>query len=421
MILHGNERGFGAELAQHLMNARDNEHVTLHAIDGFISGDLLGAFAESEALSKATQCRNYLYSLSLNPPDYADVPAQVFEETISRIEQSLGLAGQPRAIIFHEKKGRRHCHCVWSRIDPVQIKAINLPHTKRRLMEISYDLYMEHKWRMPEGMKDQRRRDPYNYTHQEAGQAKRAKRDPKELKALLKQCWEQSDSHAAFAVALNAEGFELARGDRRGAVAVDINGEVYSLSRGCGVKIKELKARIGSFDELPNVEQAIDTLKSVPIAENQPTESPNDNLASEAFGKERKALVRTQRSEREALRLQQEQRRIIETKNRQSCMPRGLKALWSRLTGSYKQIVKELDVEATACDLRDERERHELIQYHLKQCKVLEIQFQQSQTQKQSISSELQKTFGNAIRRHDKKAKSKRPRQRRNRHSPSRQ
>ena len=41
MILEGNERGFGAELAQHLLNPKDNDHVTLHAVEGFVADDLL--------------------------------------------------------------------------------------------------------------------------------------------------------------------------------------------------------------------------------------------------------------------------------------------------------------------------------------------------------------------------------------------
>ena len=78
MILEGNERGNGAELARHLMNARDNEHVTVHAVDGFIADDLFGAFAEAEAIAGATQCTNYLFSLSLNPPINAMVKEEEF-------------------------------------------------------------------------------------------------------------------------------------------------------------------------------------------------------------------------------------------------------------------------------------------------------------------------------------------------------
>ena len=74
MILEGNERGFGAELARHLMNVHDNDHVSVHAVDGFIAADLAGAFAECEAIAQGTQCSKYLFSVSLNPPLDATVP-----------------------------------------------------------------------------------------------------------------------------------------------------------------------------------------------------------------------------------------------------------------------------------------------------------------------------------------------------------
>lgn len=54
MILEGNERGFGAQLAHNLLNPRDNDHVTVHVVAGFVANDLLGAFAEAEAISQAT-------------------------------------------------------------------------------------------------------------------------------------------------------------------------------------------------------------------------------------------------------------------------------------------------------------------------------------------------------------------------------
>ena len=55
-------------------------------------------------------------SLSLNPPETESVPIEIFEQAIDAIEKKLGFEGQPRAIVFHEKEGRRHAHCVWSRI-----------------------------------------------------------------------------------------------------------------------------------------------------------------------------------------------------------------------------------------------------------------------------------------------------------------
>ena len=63
-------------------------------------------------------------------------------------------AGQPRAIVFHEKNGRRHAHCVWSRIDAARMRAINMDHSRRKLMDISISLYRDHGWLMPEGFLD---------------------------------------------------------------------------------------------------------------------------------------------------------------------------------------------------------------------------------------------------------------------------
>ena len=68
MILKAAERGGGAQLARYLLAMRDNDHVELHEVRGFVSDDLLSAFREADAIAKGTHCENYLFSASLNPP-----------------------------------------------------------------------------------------------------------------------------------------------------------------------------------------------------------------------------------------------------------------------------------------------------------------------------------------------------------------
>ena len=102
-------------------------------------------------------------------------------------------------------------------------------------MDVSVALYQHYGWAMPEGFRDHTLRDPLNYSRAEAGQARRTGHDPKAMKSLFIRCWEQSDSCASFAAALWAEGFCLARGERRGYVAVDADGKIWSLSRWTGV------------------------------------------------------------------------------------------------------------------------------------------------------------------------------------------
>ncbi len=81
-------------------------------------------------MSLGTRCTQYLFLLSLNPPEASRLPEAAFEEAVDRIEQSLGLAGQPRAIVLHEKDGWRHAHCVWSRIDADTLTTRPMPFFK---------------------------------------------------------------------------------------------------------------------------------------------------------------------------------------------------------------------------------------------------------------------------------------------------
>lgn len=363
MILEGNERGYGSELARHLLNPRDNDHVTVHTVDGFVADDLFGAFAEAEAISNATQCQKYLFSLSLNPPPYADVPVETFEETVAQVEARVGLAGQPRAIVFHEKNGRRHAHAVWSRIDGDELKAINLSHYKRKLTGLSRELYQTHDWEMPAGFRDTADRDPLNYKRQEAGQAKRQKRDPKALKAMFRGCWEASDSKAGFEAALKDQGFLLARGDRRGFVAVDADGKIWSLSRWCGAKPKEMRSRLGSEMGLPSVQDAAAQRQTLP---KQPVDPGNA-----AFEARRAKLVASQRAEREALLKAQEAQRILDIKTRQAQLPKGLRGLLSRATGQYKATLQRFEDESNAVRRRDRVAQHALVTRHLAERQAL--------------------------------------------------
>ncbi|MES2143060.1 MAG: hypothetical protein V4516_01585 [Pseudomonadota bacterium] len=168
MILKGKERGDATQLGRYLLAMRENDHVELHEVRGFISEDLLEAFGEADAIASGTRCRNHLFSLSLNPPQKASVPVEAFEQAIARIEEKLGRTDQPRAVIFHEKDGRRHAHVVWSRINAEQIRAINLPHYKVKLRDVSRQLFLDHGWDMPRGLQNPLLRDPLSYMGEEA-------------------------------------------------------------------------------------------------------------------------------------------------------------------------------------------------------------------------------------------------------------
>jgi hypothetical protein len=142
VIIKGNQRGRARELAAHITNTRDNDHVELHELRGFMSLDLLGALLEIEIAATGTKCQEPFYSVSLNPPkDRAyTYTREDFEKSADLIEDKLGLKGQPRIMIFHEKEGRLHCHVVWSRINQ-RGRAVQLSHSRLKLKDVSRAMY----------------------------------------------------------------------------------------------------------------------------------------------------------------------------------------------------------------------------------------------------------------------------------------
>jgi hypothetical protein len=198
MILKGSQRSGAKALADHLMNDRDNDHVTILEVRGFMTDDLHGALSEAYAISKATQCKQFMFSLSFNPPQDYVGSEQDFLDAADRAEQALGLSGQPRAIIIHEKEGRRHAHVVWSRIDGEEMKAINLSHFKNKLTNLSRELYLDHGWVLPEGLQTNGGKSLLNFSLAEWQQAKRIGVDPREIKQVFRDAWQRSDNIKCF-------------------------------------------------------------------------------------------------------------------------------------------------------------------------------------------------------------------------------
>lgn len=373
MILVGNQRGGAKDLARHLMK-QDNEHVSVHELRGFVADDLDGAFTESYAISRGTKCRQFLFSLSLNPPPDEEVSTADFEAAIDRAEAKLGLTGQPRAVVFHEKEGpggmRRHAHAVWSRIRADEMKAVQMSHSHRKLMDMSRELYLEHGWRMPRGLADQKNRDPRNFTLEEWQHAKRAGRDAKELKASIQDAWAISDTKTAFSNALLERGLWLARGDRRGYVAVDHDGEVYSLSRWAGVKTKQLRERLGDEKSLSSVEDATARMAAAMTRRMDTFQKELDvrkRTERKRYETQRIALVEHQRAQRQALSTAQAQREVKEHQDRQARLRGGVKGLWDRLTGARKRTIEENMREADLARQRDLAERERMVSEQLGQ------------------------------------------------------
>ncbi len=261
MILKGNQRANGADLAVHLMNAFDNERVEIAQVRGTVANDLKGAFAEFEAVALGTKCTQPLYSLSINPSQ--PISRTQYDEAIEAIEQKLGLSGQPRVVVFHEKYGRAHAHVVWSRVKVDTMRAIPMSHDHRKLCDLACDLAHRFGHELPPGLKAWEKKERFEKhkiepTLGERAQAQKSGITPDERRAQITALYEQADSGPAFQAALADAGYVLAKGERRGFVLVDQDGEVHSLSRYiAGHSAKKIRQKLSPLtpDDLPDIDE----------------------------------------------------------------------------------------------------------------------------------------------------------------------
>jgi hypothetical protein len=370
MILKASQRSGAKQLGVHLLRTDENEHVELHEISGFVSETLQGAMNEAYALSKGTKCKQFLFSVSLNPPAHESVRVEVFEKAIKDIEERLGLQGQPRIIVFHEKEGRRHAHAVWSRIDADTMTAKHLPFFKTKLNELAKQLYLDNCWAMPKGFENPKLRDPTSFTLKAWQQAKRVGLDPRELKSAVQDCWKRSDGATAFANALEERGLYLARGDRRGHVVLTLDGEPFALSRLIDGKTKEVNAKLGDPNQLRSVNEtkALIGEKIAPRLSSYINEAKRMAIsAMKPLVEQKQKLTDAHQTARKEFDTKLKDRWDGEQRERSNRTRKGWAGVWDFMTGKYFKVRKQNELEVQFAKERDRTERHGLITAQLKE------------------------------------------------------
>ena len=101
MIISGLQTGDTAWLAAHLQNAADNETVDIVEVSGTVATDIDGALAEFDAIASGTLAKEGVYAAFINPPEA--LSRLQYARALALIEERLGLEGQPRIVLFHEK------------------------------------------------------------------------------------------------------------------------------------------------------------------------------------------------------------------------------------------------------------------------------------------------------------------------------
>jgi hypothetical protein len=171
-------------------------------------------------------------------------------------------------VVEHCKAGRDHLHVVWGRVNPATMRTVHDGWNYRAHEEVARQLEREFDHQRVQGAhveRDNRPRPPRTPPTGEIQQAARTKLDPASITAEVTRLWQTADSGQAFAAALHAVGYVLARGDRRGFCIVDQAGGSHSLARRIeGAKTADVNARLKDIDlaSLPSVEQARDQVRN---------------------------------------------------------------------------------------------------------------------------------------------------------------
>lgn len=268
MIINGNSRSNAKFFTKHLLNAEQNERVEVKEIRGFVADNVPDAFKEIEIIGSATRAKNSFYHSNINPDEGEKLTQEQWEQTIDTLEKKLGLGGQPRLVIAHEKKDREHMHVVWSRIDSDSMTAIPMDNNYLIHTETARELermFGHEPTPVPPHPERDRFKDWETFRGQDSGI------DPKEMKAEITALWQQSDGGRAFQAAIEEQGYILAKGDRRDFVLIDPAGDVHSLARRIdGAKAADIRAKMTDLDRdsLLSAKEASAWMKAREEAEN---------------------------------------------------------------------------------------------------------------------------------------------------------
>jgi hypothetical protein len=235
MIINGGSRRNGRFFAKHLINAEENERVTLCEIRNLAAETIGGAFLEMEAIAIGTRCENYFYHANLNPLSGETLTPAQWNRAVDLLEENLGLAGHARFIVEHQKKGRVHRHAVWLRIDVGRMRAVEMTDNYQkheataRQLEREFGLSEGKSVLGPQKLTGQRpARRPQSW---ETFRGHKSGIDPRAMTEHVTALYESSQDGEAFAHALKESGLNLVKGDRRNFCIVDGAGHKHSLAR----------------------------------------------------------------------------------------------------------------------------------------------------------------------------------------------
>jgi len=251
MVIKGKSCGHAKKLAQHLMRTDQNELIDILELDEtYAAPTIEAALLEFQTLADhLTDAKHGLYEASLSPRDNETLTPGQWEQAVDILAEHLGLAGQPRIVILHQKKGREHVHAVFQRTDTdnkvVISDSFNYPAHEQAAREIEQTFGLEKTIGAHTREKDELRPEQA-FSREDHQRAERSGIDAVAMKEQIASLYEEADTGRAFVRSLEENGFYLARGDKKNIfMVIDPQLETHKLSSTLkGIRMSEVKAML---------------------------------------------------------------------------------------------------------------------------------------------------------------------------------
>lgn len=251
MVIKGKSCGHAKKLAQHLMRTDQNEQIDILELDeSYAAPTIEAALLEYQALAdNLTDAKHGLYEASLSPRDNEKLTPAQWEQVVDILADQLGLTGQPRIVILHQKKGREHVHAVFQRTDTEKMQVIsdsfNYPAHELAAREIEIAFSLE----KTIGAHTREKGDPrpeQKFSREDHQKAERSGIDAASMKEQITAIYEEAKTGREFVRTLEENGFYLARGDKKNIfMVIDPQLEAHRLSSTLkGHKMSEVKTML---------------------------------------------------------------------------------------------------------------------------------------------------------------------------------
>ena len=258
MIVKARAGQGGPALARYLDGGK-NENAELLELRNLDAPSLQAAIFDMDGLARGSACQNHALHVQLRAASGERLSPDQWREACDRYAEAFGMEQhQAPIVLHHQPDGTTHAHFVFNRVHPETLKAASLSNNYYRHKALARQ--MERDWGLqPVPDRKQEQAPDYSQAGQkETEQARRTGQNVHDLREHVRQLWENSQNGKEFAGALEAEGYQLARGDQRDYVVLDATGSPYSLgSRTTGAKAREVREKLQDLDpaKVPDIEQ----------------------------------------------------------------------------------------------------------------------------------------------------------------------